>query len=117
MAIKGYNFLKFFGVFCLTPLPPIVTLTSCSINETNEITNIKCEHNVEFGGCLIDVSPEGFERNGFSLGDSINITFSNNISFLNVPYRSSYYGYNKDVILVKLGNNLHLAQKNTTTDF
>lgn len=117
MAIKSYNFLKFFGVFCLTPLPPIVTLTSCSINETNEITNIKCEHNVEFGGCLIDVSPEEFERNGFSLGDSINITFSNNISFLNIPYRSSYYGYNKDVILVKLGNNLHLAQKNTTTDF
>ena len=123
MVIKSYKFLKFFGICCLVPLPPIFTLTSCSTNEntnneiTNiEITNIKCEHNLDFGGCLIDISPEEFEKNGFSLGDSINIAFSNNISFLNVPYYSSYYGYSKDIILVRLDNNLYLTQKNTSED-
>lgn len=53
----------------------------------------------------------------FSLGDTINITFSNNISFQNVPYFVTYIAYNKEFVIVPQTNCLHVTQKNSFDDF
>lgn len=45
----------------------------------------------EFGGAYIDISIEDFNELGFKFGDSLDLTFSNNVTYKDIGYYSGYY--------------------------
>ena len=55
-------------------------LKECAIHRDNE-----------FGGAYIDISIPDFNKLGFKYGDSLDLTFSNNVSYKDIGYYSGYY--------------------------
>ena len=118
MKTNTHRVFKLASICLLTPIPPLV-LSSCSTTaptvDNIEIT-AKCTHNLEYGGCLIDIKPQDFEEIGFQLGDGLNIEFSNNQILNEIPYFNGFYGYNGDAILLSWGSSLFLTRKNSLAD-
>lgn len=54
----------------------------------------------KFGAAFLDVGQESFESNGFSLGDSFSIVFSNGFALSDVPYFNGYYVRNGNPVIV-----------------
>lgn len=55
------------------------------------LENYSIHHDDEFGGAYIDISRDDFNKLGFAFGDSIDITFSNNVKYEDIGYYSGYY--------------------------
>ena len=72
-----------------------LSIGACSKNGNDKkepkLENSSIHHDDEFGGAYIDISRDDFNKLGFAFGDSIDITFSNNVKYEDVGYYSGYY--------------------------
>lgn len=72
-----------------------------SSNEINvEQTDYVISEYPGFGNIFIHISPSDFNKQGFELGDSVNIEFSNGVSFSDIPYYNGYYAKTGNIALV-----------------
>jgi hypothetical protein len=76
------------------------SLTGCSKDTLPTLNNCKLTENTKFESASVDISIEDFNALGFSFGDSCDITFSNGVKYLDVPYFNGYYVKNGDPIIV-----------------
>lgn len=58
--------------------------------------SIKIQEDKNFGSVVLPVTHEKFMESGFEVGDSVDVSFSNGLSFTDIPFVSGYY--------VKYGN-------------
>ena len=56
-----------------------------------ELTNYSIHRDDEFGGAYIDISIQAFNDLGFKFGDSVDLSFSNNVKYEDIGYYSGYY--------------------------
>lgn len=81
--------MKFIKHSCIiTILSLLLILYSCN-NKLSATYTI--EEQSEFGNIFIHTSIEDFEKLGFNLGDSIDVSFSNGIVLKDIPYYSGFY--------------------------
>ena len=67
-------------------------LVSCSPKENSpSLVDYNIHHDDEFGGAYIDISIASFNELGFKFGDSLNLSFSNNVKYEDIGYYSGYY--------------------------
>lgn len=73
------------------------TLSGCK-NKNKEpeakepiLENYTIHRDEEFGGAYIDISIEGFNALGFKFGDSLDLFFSNDVTYSDIGYYSGYY--------------------------
>lgn len=86
----------------------ILGLTSCG-SKTPILKDCSIKENVTFKSATILVSNEEFSSLGFSLGDSVNITFSNGFSLSDIPYYNGYYVKNGEPVLVSYPSDEYLT--------
>ena len=55
-----------------------------------ELADCPVARDTTFGGIYLDISIDEFDKLGFSLGDSVNVKFSNGYELQNVPYLNGY---------------------------
>lgn len=78
-------------------LSTLVAITSFSIVGCNKniqepiLKNNAIHRDEEFGGAYIDISIDAFNKLGFKYGDSLDLTFSNNVKCEDIGYYSGYY--------------------------
>lgn len=82
----------------LLAVSTLVAITSFSLcgcnNNSNKqpiLENNAIHRDDEFGGAYIDISIDNFNKLGFKYGDSLNLTFSNNVKCEDIGYYSGYY--------------------------
>lgn len=82
---------KSFIMFALLAFVP--TFCGCANQNPAEpiLENYTIEHEEEFGGAYIHISIEDFNKLGFKFGDSLNLYFSNNVTYTDIGYYSGYY--------------------------
>ncbi|MBO4667490.1 MAG: tyrosine-protein phosphatase [Bacilli bacterium] len=72
-----------------------LSIGACSKKDNDKkepkLENYSIHHDDEFGGAYIDISRDEFNKLGFAFGDSIDITFSNNVKYEDIGYYSGYY--------------------------
>ena len=70
-----------------------LSIGACSKKDNDKpiLENWSIHHDDEFGGAYIDISRDDFNKLGFAFGDSIDITFSNNVKYEDIGYYSGYY--------------------------
>ena len=74
----------------LSTLAIALTVSGCS--KTSPILkNCSIHRDDEFGGAYIDTSIANFNKLGFKYGDSLNLSFSNGVSYQDIGYYSGYY--------------------------
>lgn len=70
----------------------IISINGCNKKTNNPVlSNYSIHRDDEFGGAYIDISIEGFNKLGFSFGDSLDLSFSNNVKYEDIGYYSGYY--------------------------
>lgn len=69
----------------------LLTICSCSKNPNNLSINVDIEHETKFDGVYAKITIEDFKNKGFEFGDSIDVTFSNGLELLDIPFYSGYY--------------------------
>lgn len=75
--------------------------TSSSVESTQpELVNCPIERDTLYGGLHLNISLDEFNKLGFSLGDSLNVKFSNGYELQNVPYLNGYYARRGDPLAV-----------------
>lgn len=68
------------------------TLSSCNQNKNNTLSvTYNISENEKFESCICDTTEDSFKSLGFTLGDSLNISFSNGYTINDIPYFSGYY--------------------------
>ena len=82
------NMRKIF--IALSTLAIALTISGCSKNNPT-LKNCSIHRDDEFGGAYIDTSIANFNKLGFKYGDSLNLTFSNNVTYTDIGYYSGYY--------------------------
>ena len=55
------------------------------------LSNYSIHRDEEFGGAYIDISIQDFNNLGFKFGDSVDLSFSNNVKYEDIGYYSGYY--------------------------
>jgi len=79
----------------------LITFVSCkSSSNTLEITDQAISHETKFGGIYIMMTIDDFNNEGFSYGDSVDITFSNGYELKDIPYYNGYYTDSGEKLLV-----------------
>ena len=72
-----------------------LSIGACSKKDNDKkepkLENSSIHHDDEFGGAYIDISRDEFNKLGFAFGDSIDITFSNDVKYEDIGYYSGYY--------------------------
>lgn len=86
----------------------LLGLASCG-SKTPILKDCAIKENVTFKSATILVSNEEFVSLGFSLGDSVNITFSNGFSLSDIPYYNGYYVKNGEPVLVSYPSDEYLT--------
>ena len=80
-------------VLTLSLFAVITTTTACQKNKKKEplLDNYSIHRDDEFGGAYIDISIASFNNLGFKFGDSVDLYFSNDVSYKDIGYYSGYY--------------------------
>ena len=71
-----------------------ITLGACNKKKENKeikLDNYSIHRDDEFGGAYIDISIADFNNLGFKFGDSLDLSFSNNVKYQDIGYYSGYY--------------------------
>ena len=77
-----------------------LSITSCNKKDNNSnsnkdtspiLSNYSIHRDDEFGGAYIDISIAEFNNLGFKFGDSVDLSFSNNVKYEDIGYYSGYY--------------------------
>lgn len=71
----------------------ILSISGCQSNESKQtvLESYSIHRDDEFGGAYIDISIQDFNNLGFKFGDSLNLSFSNNVKYEDIGYYSGYY--------------------------
>ena len=77
-------------VILLSALMATCSLIGCA-NKAPELNNCAIHRDDEFGGAYIDIGISEFNKLGFQFGDSLNLTFSNDVTYNDIGYYSGYY--------------------------
>ena len=77
-------------VILLSALMATCSLVGCT-NKAPELNNCAIHRDDEFGGAYIDIGISEFNKLGFQFGDSLNLTFSNDVTYNDIGYYSGYY--------------------------
>ena len=56
-----------------------------------KLENYSIHRDEEFGGAYIDISIQSFNNLGFKFGDSLDLAFSNDVTYTDIGYYSGYY--------------------------
>ena len=67
-----------------------VSISGCS-KSTPVLKNCAIHRDPEFGGAYIDISIPDFNKVGFKYGDSLDLVFSNDVTYSDIGYYSGYY--------------------------
>ena len=67
-----------------------VSISGCSKGSPT-LKDCAIHRDEEFGGAYINISIPDFNKKGFKYGDSLNLTFSNNVEYTDIGYYSGYY--------------------------
>ncbi len=110
----------------LLSLTLLFGISSCGTNnEVPTLSNCSIQENTTFKSATILIPIESFNDIGFTLGDSVNISFSNGFSLNDVPYFNGYYvkngepvlvAYPSDTFLTVTYNNLGIWEQANLTD-
>lgn len=71
-----------------------ISIGACNSKKDNKevkLENYSIHRDDEFGGAYIDISIDGFNKLGFKFGDSLDLSFSNNVKYNDIGYYSGYY--------------------------
>ena len=71
-----------------------LSIGACNYKKDNKevkLENCSIHRDDEFGGAYIDISIDGFNNLGFKFGDSLDLSFSNDIKYNDIGYYSGYY--------------------------
>ncbi len=71
-----------------------ISIGACNSKKDNKevkLENCSIHRDDEFGGAYIDISIDGFNKLGFKFGDSLDLSFSNNVKYKDIGYYSGYY--------------------------
>ena len=71
----------------------------------------------KFDSADLDHDAEDFTEAGFSLGDSLDITFSNGVALTDIPYFNGYYVKTGNPVVVAYPKNDYVIIANSNTDF
>ena len=79
----------------LSTLVLTLSISACT-NKNNqskspELKNYSIHRDEEFGGAYIDISIQEFNNLGFKFGDSLDLAFSNDVTYTDIGYYSGYY--------------------------
>lgn len=103
----------------LAAILAILSITGCSKKDPL-LKNYSIHHDDEFGGAYIDISIADFNKLGFKFGDSVDLTFSNDVKYTDIGYYSGYYvpagqelvvgypGYDYIKFCINYGNDLYV---------
>ena len=64
---------------------------SSQVDTTPILKDYSIHRDEEFGGAYIDISIQDFNNLGFKFGDSVDLSFSNNVKYEDIGYYSGYY--------------------------
>ena len=81
-------------LFVATLMMTISAISGCQKQKKEKepvLDNYSIHHDNEFGGAYIDISIASFNDLGFKFGDSVTLTFSNDVKYENIGYYSGYY--------------------------
>ncbi len=91
----------------------VISIAGCGSNSTStasgelssdagsiEQTDYAISEYPGFGNVFIHISISDFNNQGFELGDSVNIEFSNGATYFDIPYYNGYYAKAGNVALV-----------------
>ena len=67
-----------------------ISISGCS-KSSPTLNNCAIHRDEEFGGAYINISISDFNKKGFKYGDSLNLTFSNDVKYTDIGYYSGYY--------------------------
>ena len=81
------RFLPLVAVLLFSPLVGC----SNSQNKSPILDNYSIHRDQEFGGAYIDIAIDAFNKLGFKFGDSLDLTFSNDVKYEDIGYYSGYY--------------------------
>ena len=86
------------SLILLSTLVLSISITGCKKDkdgskkeETPILNNYSIHRDDEFGGAYIDISIADFNNLGFKFGDSLDLSFSNNVKYEDIGYYSGYY--------------------------
>ena len=71
-----------------------LSIGACNSKKDNKevkLENYSIHRDDEFGGAYIDISIDDFNNLGFKFGDSLDLSFSNNVKYNDIGYFSGYY--------------------------
>lgn len=85
------------SVLCVTGLD---NLPACAVQKVEPAKNLKCIHELKFGGVYLEMTSKDFNALGFEYGDSVTISFSNGYVLEDIPYYSGYYTEVKHPLLI-----------------
>ena len=71
-----------------------ISIGACNSKKDNKevkLENCSIHRDDEFGGAYIDISIADFNNLGFKFGDSLDLSFSNNVKYNDIGYYSGYY--------------------------
>ena len=67
-------------------IKPTTITTELTLEVTKNISK-----DTKFSSCIVDITESDFKNYGFTLGDSLDVEFSNGFSLKDVPYFNGYY--------------------------
>ena len=67
-----------------------ISISGCA-KSAPVLKNCSIHRDDEFGGAYIDISIPEFNKLGFKYGDSVDLKFSNNVTYTDIGYYSGYY--------------------------
>ncbi len=86
----------------------VALISSCKGNDKIKCENLNISEDTKFGSATIDITIENFNNLGFSLGDSVDLSFSNGFSLTDVPYFDGYYVKTGEAVLVAYPNSTNI---------
>ncbi len=99
--------MKRFLKFILLSLLILLCFTSCG-KKSIEIKNLSISEDTKFGSATINISIEDFNKKGFNLGDSVNLSFTNGFKLEDIPYFDGYYVKTGEPVLVAYPNSKNI---------
>ncbi len=94
---KGITSILLFGI-----------LTSCN-NSTLILKDINISQNTKYDSIDVNYKIEDFNNYGFTLGDSVDIKFSNGKEFYDIPYYNGYYVRTGEPLLISYPSREYLS--------
>ncbi len=96
----------------------LFVVTACNANNSSTAT-LTCTvtKDSKFDSADLSLSAEDFEKAGFNLGDSCDVTFSNGCTLTDVPYYNGYYVKTGDPVIVAYPKNDYVLIANNNADF